>query len=133
MSDAIEQQRATITRPLRIVGLATTVTKETAQQRIGALWTAAGKRGLLRPDQPAYSVYFDYEDAYASEYRVLVGRAGEHEPGDDEISLVIPPGAFETFRKRGNVVKVVGEIWHHVWAEWDGAALRVMGLEAGEG
>lgn len=113
-----EHETVTRKRPLRLVGVSSTVEKDTAPRQIGELWQRAAAAGLFRPDQPAYAAYYDYEDRLANRYRVLVGRACDDEPGPDQEVIELPAGDYARFGAEGPAIEVTQNLWREVWTRW---------------
>ena len=130
-----EPEPLTLKQPIRLVGLSSAIEKANAPQLIGELWQRAAAAGLLRPDQPAYAAYYDYQDRLANRYRVLVGVESESEPGAGQKALLVPVAAYASFEKEGPAIDAAQSLWRHVWTSWGqrGARRFDIDLERHEG
>ena len=114
---------------IRIVGVATTIDKEHASERIGALWQRAAEAGLVVAGKPSYAAYFAYEDELANKYRVIVGSESDGDPSPGQEALVLPAGSYVRFDDEGAAATTAMRLWRHIWSGWKSDAQRSFAID----
>ena len=117
-------KQTTLTSTKRIVGYAAAVEKQHAPEQIGALWATAAASPLFATDSPKFSVYHEYEDKLASQYRVLVGVESDAPVPDGMTSVEVPAGDYAVAEATGAPAETAQALWTHVWTRWEGRSRR---------
>lgn len=125
----MEMKRVRLPQPLRIVGFAAEVQKDQASATIGKLWQQAAQAGILPKAGAAYAVYFDYQDKLGERYRVLVGRASEATPGEDEQAVLVPDVPYYLVEGSGPPVEAAVAAWTRVWKDRELRTARSYGVD----
>ncbi|MFM9281510.1 effector binding domain-containing protein [Paenibacillus jiagnxiensis] len=107
----------------------TNAAEMSGQGLIPGLWASFFQESTeVRPSDPIYGCYTDYENAVFGQYTFLLGSAvsqGE-EIADELNSVTLPAARYAVFRTEyGPLYQVVAEAWQHIW-QWSAS---VQGLE----
>ena len=106
-------------KQIRIVGISVVTSETSAPMDIGTLWQKAGAAGVLKFDAANYGVYTDYENGRAGAFRVVVGSESDAEPGDGQVVVEIPAGAYRVVEDEGKVPDIVTKAWQQVRSNWE--------------
>ncbi|WDV45223.1 GyrI-like domain-containing protein [Clostridiaceae bacterium M8S5] len=95
---------------------------EKAVKDISDMWVMFNTKDIYskisdKTQENVLGIYYDYEGDYTKPYKFMIGKEIKKQIcGDKFTNTTIPAGKYAKFTAKGNVKKIVGEIWEAIWS-----------------